>query len=62
MADTTTLYPHHFSSHRESSDSIRIEGWNEDGSHEGTLMLTHATAIDLIAVVSAELTKNPYVR
>lgn len=56
------MYPHHFSAHRDGSDSIRVEGWNEDGTHEGTLMLTHATAIDLLAVLSGSVADNPYAR
>jgi hypothetical protein len=56
------IYPHHCSVHREGADSLRVEGWNEDGSHEGTIRLTHATALDFIAVVSAELAKAPYAK
>jgi hypothetical protein len=49
------LVPHHFSAHREGPDSLRLEGWNEDGTHVATIALTTASALDLLAVVAVGL-------
>lgn len=49
------LVPHHFSAHREGPDSIRLEAWNEDGSHVGTIALATATALDMLAIVASAL-------
>jgi hypothetical protein len=57
--DTTSedrIVPHHFSVTREGSDSLRVDGWNEDGSGEGpAIALTHASALDLLARLAAAL-------
>lgn len=52
------IVPHHFSATREGSDSIRLDGWNEDGTGEGpTIALTNASALDLLARVAVALQK-----
>jgi hypothetical protein len=60
--DELTFFPHHFSAREISGDSIILDGWNEDGTGEVELSLTHATALDLIAKLSAVLAANPYNR
>ena len=58
-----TSYPHHFSARRVAGDDhIELDGWNEYGTHECTVSLTHATAADLVAVVAKVLADNPYAR
>lgn len=52
---TERFVPHHFSAHREGADSIRLEGWNEDGTHEVTVALTTASALDLLATAATAL-------
>lgn len=49
---TERLVPHHFSCSREGQDSLRLEAWNEDGSHVRTIALSDASALDLIAAVA----------
>jgi hypothetical protein len=50
------MYPHHFSATREGNDSIRVDGWNEDGSGEGpAISLTFASALDLLAAIAVAL-------
>lgn len=50
------IYPHHFSATREGADSIRLDGWNEDGTGEGpTIALTTASALDLLASLAVAL-------
>lgn len=55
-------YPHHFSAREVSGDSMTLDGWNEDNTGEVTLNLTRATALDLVATVTAVLAANPYNR
>lgn len=55
-------YPHHTSTVRKGGDAIDLELWTEDDKHIATVVLTHAVAVDLLAVVATELTHNPYAR
>jgi hypothetical protein len=53
---TDRMAPHHFSATREGSDSIRLDGWNEDGTGEGPpIALTQASALDLLAKLATAL-------
>lgn len=49
------MNPHHFSAHREDDETIRLEAWNEDGTHVTTITLTTASALDALAVLAAAL-------
>jgi hypothetical protein len=50
------MVPHHFSVTREGPDSIRVDGWNEDGTGEGPAIgLTDASALDLLASLAVAL-------
>jgi hypothetical protein len=55
-------FPARFSAHRDAADSIRLECWNEDGTGDVTISLTHSTALELVAALSATLASNPYAR
>jgi hypothetical protein len=57
-----TLFPHHFSANRKGGDHIELELWNEDGTHVGTVSLTHATALDALAALAPAIAANPYAR
>jgi hypothetical protein len=47
------VFPHHFSVTREGNDSLRVDGWNEDGTGEGPAIgLTFASALDLLAAIA----------
>jgi hypothetical protein len=57
------MFPYRFEATRKSGDSIRLVGFNEDGSREGQeIELTHAVACELLAVLSVEIAADPYAR
>jgi hypothetical protein len=57
-------FPHHFSADRTDADAITLHLWEEDGTGcmFDAIRLTHAVAIDLLAVLAAAVAKNPYAR